>query len=254
MERATEPLFGVEQAGVAVVPGDALTGAEGVAERGQHGVDGGEELEGADEQRRAVLVSQHGGGLGGELEGVGVRVVHDEAVGDLRAGPLAQVALVDAGAFGERGQGQWPGTRQCLPEAELVAEHDERSVERGSGLPGDMAGESLQRGRVGNWLMNRSCHTAEQALAHHDDAGAQRLDTERDGLIAELRAATGLGGRSRRLGSETERARKTVTARIRNTLSRIDERHPALAEHLHTSVTTGATCRYQPHEPAHWTT
>lgn len=92
------------------------------------------------------------------------------------------------------------------------------------------------------------------ALTRHDDAGAQRLDAERDGLIAELRLATGLGGRSRRLGDESERARKTVTARIRNALSRLDERHPTLAEHLHDSLTTGATCRYQPHELAHWRT
>ncbi|MGH9136196.1 MAG: ATP-binding protein [Acidimicrobiales bacterium] len=94
----------------------------------------------------------------------------------------------------------------------------------------------------------------ERALARHDDPRAQHLDAERDTVIAELRAATGLGGRSRRLGGDIERARKTVTARIRNTLGRLDQRHPALAEHLRTSLTTGATCRYQPPGPTHWKT
>jgi len=94
----------------------------------------------------------------------------------------------------------------------------------------------------------------ERALDRHDDTRAQRLDAERDALIAELRAATGLGGRSRRLGDDIERSRKTVTARIRHTLARLDQRHPALAEHLRASLTTGTACRYQPVEPTNWKT
>ncbi|MCM0676607.1 hypothetical protein NCC78_18220, partial [Micromonospora phytophila] len=64
--------------------------------------------------------------------------------------------------------------------------------------------------------------------------------------------AAGLAGRSRRLGDEAERARKAVTARIRDTLRRLDERHPALAAHLRDTVSTGNTCRYLPPEPPPW--
>ncbi len=84
------------------------------------------------------------------------------------------------------------------------------------------------------------------------DARAAAWDRERDALLAELRSAAGLGGRTRRLGDEAERARKTVTARIRDTLRKLDEQHPALAAHLRASVTTGSSCRYAPDGKVPW--
>ncbi|WP_048876746.1 hypothetical protein, partial [Saccharomonospora saliphila] len=68
----------------------------------------------------------------------------------------------------------------------------------------------------------------------------------------ELRAAAGLGGRTRRLGDEAERARKAVTARIRDTLRKLDARHPALAAHLRERISTGAHCRYDPADGISW--
>jgi tetratricopeptide (TPR) repeat protein len=85
-----------------------------------------------------------------------------------------------------------------------------------------------------------------------DDRRAARYDEERAALLTELRTATGLGGRTRRLGDEAERARKTVTARIRDTLRKLDTRHPELAEHLRASVTTGSTCGYTPDREMAW--
>ncbi|MEU5780407.1 ATP-binding protein [Micromonospora lupini] len=92
----------------------------------------------------------------------------------------------------------------------------------------------------------------DRAAARGDERRAAALDAERGALLDELRAAAGLAGRSRRLGDEAERARKTVTARIRDTLRKLDERHPALGGHLRESVSTGSTCRYLPPEPLRW--
>ncbi|MBB5953996.1 hypothetical protein FHS29_000566 [Saccharothrix tamanrassetensis] len=78
----------------------------------------------------------------------------------------------------------------------------------------------------------------------HDDSRAAALDRERAALLEELRSAAGLAGRTRRLGDEAERARKTVTARIRDTLRKLDARHPGLASHLREHVSTGSTCVY----------
>ncbi len=83
--------------------------------------------------------------------------------------------------------------------------------------------------------------------AEHDAAAAERAV-----LVKELTAAVGLGGRPRRLGDETERARKTVSARIRDALRRIDGAHPALGAHLHAAVGTGVSCVYAPAEPTSW--
>ena len=69
---------------------------------------------------------------------------------------------------------------------------------------------------------------------------------ERDALLHELKAAAGLHGRDRRLGDDSERARKTVSSRIRDTISRIRRHQPELADHLEATVSTGIWCCYQP--------
>ncbi|MFE9691542.1 ATP-binding protein [Micromonospora sp. NPDC005806] len=92
----------------------------------------------------------------------------------------------------------------------------------------------------------------DRAAGRGDEAKVAALDAERAALLDELRAAAGLAGRSRRLGDEAERARKAVTARIRDTLRRLADRHPALADHLRDTVSTGGSCRYLPPEPLPW--
>lgn len=90
---------------------------------------------------------------------------------------------------------------------------------------------------------------AEQA---HDSGRAERARDEREALLDELRRATGRGGRPRRLGDDAERARKAVTARIRDAIERIAGQHPALGAHLRTAVRTGTFCCYAPTEPTTW--
>jgi hypothetical protein len=85
-----------------------------------------------------------------------------------------------------------------------------------------------------------------------DRARAERLALEREALLAELGAVTGLGGRPRVAGSDTERMRKAVTNRIRQAVERIDEALPELGRHLRASVHTGTWCRYDPEHPVDW--
>ena len=89
-----------------------------------------------------------------------------------------------------------------------------------------------------------------------EDAGslgrAEALRSERDALIRELAAAAGLGRRDRRLGDEAERARKTVSARVRDALAKIGQVHPELADHLRSSLRMGTLCSYSPAGPVTW--
>ncbi|HKE73138.1 MAG TPA: hypothetical protein VKB57_05965, partial [Acidimicrobiales bacterium] len=95
-------------------------------------------------------------------------------------------------------------------------------------------------------------HDLDRADRHGDAERAETLEKERQALLDELRRAAGLGGRDRSMDSDRERLRKTVTARIRDTLRRLDDRHPALAAHLRASVRTGTACVYAPAEPVSW--
>lgn len=92
----------------------------------------------------------------------------------------------------------------------------------------------------------------DSARDRFDDRRAAAIDTERAALLEELRHAAGLGGRTRLLGDEAERARKTVSARIRDALRRVERGHPELGEHLRACVSLGVACRYDPQRDIHW--
>ena len=86
----------------------------------------------------------------------------------------------------------------------------------------------------------------EQARALGDAGREAQADAERDFLVRELARAVGLGGRDRRAGSASERARSGVTRAIRQAIARIGEHHPRLGEHLDRAVRTGTSCAYGP--------
>jgi AAA ATPase domain len=90
-----------------------------------------------------------------------------------------------------------------------------------------------------------------EAEQWNDTERASRLRAEKDFLVRELTAATGLHGRSRKLGSEAERARINVTRAIRSAISRIRDRAPDVAAHLDQNIRTGSRCVYcPPNQPA----
>jgi hypothetical protein len=85
------------------------------------------------------------------------------------------------------------------------------------------------------------------AQANSDLARREGAVDEREQLLAELRRATRPDGTSRSLANTaSERARKAVTARIRDAIRRITDAHPDLGAHLDSTIRTGTTCRYEP--------
>jgi hypothetical protein len=90
------------------------------------------------------------------------------------------------------------------------------------------------------------------ADASGDASASLRLTLERDALVEQLGQAYGLGGRARRAGDRAERARSTVTARIRDAIRKIESVDPGLARHLSRSVRTGRFCSYDPETPVQW--
>ena len=70
--------------------------------------------------------------------------------------------------------------------------------------------------------------------------------TEREALLAEVSAATGLGGRPRTSGSGAERARVTVRKAIATVRDAIHGADPVVARHLTTRVRKGLLCCYEP--------
>jgi tetratricopeptide (TPR) repeat protein len=135
------------------------------------------------------------------------------------------------------------------------------AAERGAGPrlsqraePGLVAGGSFDAGE----LLDREARDAyrrrlaeiaddiEDARARGDSERAAQAAAERDFLVRELTRAFGLGGRSRRAGSSSERARASVTRALRQALARVSEHHPSLGQHLDVAIRTGTCCSYVP--------
>ena len=86
----------------------------------------------------------------------------------------------------------------------------------------------------------------EEATRCNDLERVALAERDRDFLVTELRQAVGLAGRHRAVGSNTERARTSVTRALRYAFGRLAEHHPALASHVENSVRTGSYCAYAP--------
>jgi tetratricopeptide (TPR) repeat protein len=75
---------------------------------------------------------------------------------------------------------------------------------------------------------------------------AERAEAEIDALTRELSRAVGLGGRSRKAASASERARQTITKTIKALVERIRRSDAALGEIFARCIKTGNFCSYQP--------
>ncbi|MEV4319069.1 hypothetical protein [Actinocrispum sp. NPDC049592] len=83
-------------------------------------------------------------------------------------------------------------------------------------------------------------------LAELRDDTTASARREREWVLAELSAATGLGGRLRTFTDGQERARLAVGKAIRRSLSRIEQADPTVGAHLRTAIHTGVRCWYRP--------
>ena len=146
---------------------------------------------------------------------------------------------------------------------DLVIE-DQRAAS-GHGRDADKAGSSTVSSDAGEMLDRRAKEAYRRRLAeiegdldearHCGDAyRVEQAMAERRFLARELARAVGLGGRDRRMGSNAERARASVTLAMRRAMGRIRAAHPALGAHLERTIRTGTFCVYlpDPRVPADW--
>jgi hypothetical protein len=126
----------------------------------------------------------------------------------------------------------------------------------GAGVPGGDVGEVLDKQALSAYRRRLAEIDADlqQAESWADTGQAAKLAAERDALLDQLRAAIGLGGRPRVSGSARERARVAVRKAIASAIDRVAAADASLGRLLSDTVTTGATCRYDPDpdRPVQW--
>ncbi|HYC55336.1 MAG TPA: alpha/beta hydrolase [Candidatus Binatia bacterium] len=132
-----------------------------------------------------------------------------------------------------------------LAAAELI--HDNATGAADLGDAGPVLDEQARREYAARLAELRA--ELEDAESANDLARAQAARAELSTIASEVSAAVGLGGRERRASSAAERARLTVTKRIKDAIERIRNGHPELGRHLAVAIRTGHLCSYRP-EPA----
>jgi tetratricopeptide (TPR) repeat protein len=137
-----------------------------------------------------------------------------------------------------------------------AAGRERRRDDRSSVARSSDAGEMLDR-RAKEAYRRRLAeieHDLDEARRCGDVYRAEQAMAERGFLARELARAVGLGGRDRRVGSNAERARASVTLAIRRAVERIRGAHPALGTHLTRTIRTGTFCVYlpDPRVPVDW--
>ncbi len=104
----------------------------------------------------------------------------------------------------------------------------------------------------------KRCRDLEGELAearrNNDLAKQKSQQEELRSLADELGRHTGLGGRHRRLGDETEKTRHRVGNAIKTALKKVQKDHPALRDHLWESIRRpfGTAPSYSPNSPVTW--
>jgi hypothetical protein len=86
----------------------------------------------------------------------------------------------------------------------------------------------------------------KRAMKLEDDESLLEIEKEKEGIVKELRAATGLGGRARSFSTPYERARISVQQAIKRAFDKISEQSPTLSEYLRSTIKTGNRCYYRP--------
>jgi tetratricopeptide (TPR) repeat protein len=129
-----------------------------------------------------------------------------------------------------------------------VLELSSGDAEAASSVASRDSGELLDARAVQSYRQRAEVLEAELAEAQswNDAARIGRAREELEFLQAELARAVGLGGRVRKAGSSSERARSAVQRRIRNVIDRVRDCAPELAEILASSVKTGTYCVFRP--------
>lgn len=110
-------------------------------------------------------------------------------------------------------------------------------------------GETVDRRALASYRQRLAALDSEidDADQDHDDESRSRAELERQALLDEIGRVTGTGGRQRQFANHpAERARKAVTARVRDTIRKLESALPELAAHLHRTIVTGTYCRYRP--------
>jgi len=100
--------------------------------------------------------------------------------------------------------------------------------------------------------LNQLDASLETAKKNNDLAEQERLQGERDTVIGQLKANTGIGGKLRKFGGDAKKAKDTVSKAISRAKNDIKHHNEKLFQHLENSVRLSNDCSYNPEPSIDW--
>lgn len=136
---------------------------------------------------------------------------------------------------------------------DLVGGANPKEITSGGSGPADAVLDGEARRSYKARLRDLEAEMAEAEM-WNDVARLSNAREEMQLLAAELQRSLGLSGRNRSFGSDSERARVSVTRVIKAALDRIGHQSPELKHHFASTVRTGTYCSYNPDPrlPVRW--
>ncbi len=92
----------------------------------------------------------------------------------------------------------------------------------------------------------------EEATEFGEFEALEKLETEKDQIIARLSSDMGLAGKSRLSSSPIENIRKNIERRISEDTRKLQNSFPEFASHLKTALKTGTVCQYTTFPDVFW--
>jgi tetratricopeptide (TPR) repeat protein len=151
---------------------------------------------------------------------------------------------------------EWLAAGRFAPDAEPIAARLARELPSRTGM--DDSGPLLdgQARAAYRQRLEELRENLAEAKSFNDIGKISQIEQEIDFLESELCRAVGLGGRTRKWPSATERARVNVANAVRAVLAKLRRENPELARYFSNTIKTGRFCSFEPDPlvPAEWLT
>ncbi len=161
----------------------------------------------------------------------------------LRASPRAIPSVVLDGVGRSTGKTKAPAASVDANHGADAAGREAQSVDQA------LDNQAIQQFRAQLQDLEEEIAEAEEMA---DLASLERLKRDREFILNDLAANTGLGGRSRDVNPDRERARDNVRKNITRALGKLKAQDPDLAVHLQRFIDCGTHNRYEPNEKLDW--
>ncbi len=145
-----------------------------------------------------------------------------------------------------------PETIKLSSDNDTVGEIDGTKKQRGMSHVEANAIADKNALRAYNDRLTQIKEELEEAIRNKDQAKEDKLSTEKDAILQQVRSSTAIKGRLRQFSGDEAKVRDTISTAIRRAIKNIKEHHEELSQHLDSNINRGNPFSYSPEPELDW--